>query len=466
MRGRRWAVAGLLAVLMAGFAGGLSAQQQPVRLTLEQAVARGLAEGEEVKAARARRDLAEGQVIQARSGALPQVSAQLGYTRTIRSLFDDLRMIPSGGDGEDGSEGENPFASLPFGQRNAWVAGVTIAQPLYAGGKVGAAVGIARDVRLAADLDVEEVEADLTLQIRTAYFQAVLANELVKIAEEAYKLASDQLAQVELFHRQGTASEFDVLRARVERDNLEPNIVEAKNALRVAELNLKRLINLPAEQPLELVTPLDPVIADVDRQALEEGMTRRPALAALDALVSAREGAIKVAKGDRLPTITAVGSFAQQAFPRRGVPFDTDWRHDWTVGIQASIPVFDGLRTAGQIDQAEAELRQAQLQRAQLQEALKLELEAALGEFEAARAQIEARRATVAQARRALELAELRFQSGLATQLELSNARLMLEQARVNEAQSLFNYVSALARLERVSGGVVPLVAPRLPAGG
>src|SRR5690606_41298372 len=63
-----------------------------------------LAEGEEVKAARARRDLAEGQVIQARSGALPQVSAQLGYTRTIRSLFDDLRMIPSGGDGEDGSE--------------------------------------------------------------------------------------------------------------------------------------------------------------------------------------------------------------------------------------------------------------------------------------------------------------------------------------------------------------------------
>src|SRR5690606_27053979 len=104
VRGRRWAVAGLLAVLMAGFAGGLSAQQQPVRLTLEQAVARGLAEGEEVKAARARRDLAEGQVIQARSGALPQVSAQTGYPRTSRTPCGELPMSPSGGDGEDGSE--------------------------------------------------------------------------------------------------------------------------------------------------------------------------------------------------------------------------------------------------------------------------------------------------------------------------------------------------------------------------
>lgn len=463
MRGGRWVVTGLLAVWVGGLASGLSAQE-PVRLTLEQAVARGVAEGEEVAEARARRDLAEGQVMQARAGALPQVSAQLGYNRTLASLFDDLRITPPGGG--DGSDGENPFASLPFGQRNMWNAGLQIAQPLYSGGKVGAALGIARDVRLAADLEVEEAEAELALQIRTAYFQAVLAGELVKIAEEAHRLAADQLAQVELFQRQGTASEFDVLRARVERDNLEPNIVEARNALRVAELNLKRLINLPAEQSIELVTPLDPVIADVDREALATGLRRRPALAALDAVVSAREGAIKVAKGDRLPTVTAVGTFAQQAFPPRFGPFDTDWRRDWSVGIQATIPIFDGLRTAGLIEQAEAELRQAQLQRSQVQEALELELEAALGEFDAARAQIEARRATVGQARRALELAELRFQSGLATQLELSNARLMLEQARVNEAQSLFNYVSALARLERVSGGAVPLVAPRLPAGG
>src|SRR5690606_15892908 len=97
-------------------------------------------------------------------------------------------------------------------------------------------------------------------------------------------------------------------------------------------------------------------------------------------------------------------------------------------------------------------------QRDQVREGLEVELEAALGEFDAARSQIAARQATVEQARRTLELAELRFASGLATQLEISNARLLLEQARVNEAQALYNYLNALARLERVSGGEIPLV--------
>jgi outer membrane protein len=94
-----------------------------------------------------------------------------------------------------------------------------------------------------------------------------------------------------------------------------------------------------------------------------------------------------------------------------------------------------------------------------------VELEAALGEFDAARAQIEARTATVGQAERTLELAELRFRSGLATQLDISNARLLLQQARVNEAQALYNYVNALAWLERVAGGEISLLQPRLPGG-
>jgi outer membrane protein len=216
---------------------------------------------------------------------------------------------------------------------------------------------------------------------------------------------------------------------------------------------------------MALLTPLAPRVADVDRAALRETLERRPALRALDA-VSAREGAVRIARAERLPSVGAAGNFFFQAFPSGVAPFDTDWRRDWSVAVQMSVPVFDGFRIRGQVQQAQVELQLAQLQRAQVAEALELELEAALGEFDAARAQIEARRATVAQARRALELAELRYRSGLATQLEISSARLMLEQARVNEAQALYNYVNALARLERASGGEVPLVQPRLPATG
>src|SRR5690606_18777394 len=114
--------------------------------------------------------------------------------------------------------------------------------------------------------------------------------------EEAHRLATEQVEHVELLRQQGTASDFDVLRAAVDRDNLEPNVVQARNGRRVAELNLKRLINVPADQPLELVTPLEPRIADIDRSALRAALASRPALEALDAVVAARDRAIDVVK--------------------------------------------------------------------------------------------------------------------------------------------------------------------------
>jgi outer membrane protein len=435
-----------------------------VRLTLEEAVSRAVATNEQVEAARAQRQLAGAQITQARSGALPQISGGVVYNRTLASIFDNISFGPPPEPG-NGGDTPNPLAGLPFGQRNTWSASLQVAQPLYTGGRVGTALAIARNVRSVADLQIEEAEDDVALQVRSAYFQTVLAEEFIGITREAYSLADAVLQQVELFRRQGTASEFDVLRARVERDNLEPAIIEAQNARRLAELNLKRLINLPAEQPIQPVTPLTPEVADIDRAALREAVARRPALRALDETVAARQGAVRIARADRLPSLAMAGNFAYQAFPSEIVPFDADWRRDWSLSFQAAVPIFNGFRTRGQIDQAQAELRLAELQRSQARQGLEIELEVALGEFDAARAQIEARRATVVQARRALELAELRFRTGLATQLDISNARLLLEQARVNEAQALFNYVNALARLERVSGGEIPLVETRLPAG-
>jgi outer membrane protein len=287
-----------------------------------------------------------------------------------------------------------------------------VSQPLYAAGRVRTALDIARNVRRAATLEIEEAEADIALQVRRAYFQLGIAEEFVTIASEAYDLADAQLKQVELFRQQGTVSDFDVLRARVERDNLEPPIIEARNARRLAELELKRLVNVPASQPIVVTTRLEPVVEDVDRDALRDALARRAGLRALDEAIAAREGAVRIAQAARRPSVDFRGLFSFQAFPLAPLPPMRDWRRDWSVSVNLSLPILDGGRAAGETLQAETELRQVRLQRAQLREALELELEAALAEFEAARAQIQARRATVEQARRATELAELRFRSG------------------------------------------------------
>jgi outer membrane protein len=454
----------LIALAVLGLVSGRSVEAQPdpaaLALSLDAAVARALERSEEVRAARAQRALAESQIIQTRAQALPQVSANVGYSRTLASIFDSVAFqFPGGGNGNGNGPG---LGDLPFGQRNIWTSALTVSQPLYAGGAVRAAQEVAERVRRAADLEVREVEAEIALQVRQAYVQMVLGDELLRIAEEARGLADAQVRQVALFRAQGVASDFDVLRAEVDRDNLQPPIVAARNARRVAELTLKQLINVPAAQPIVPTTGLDPILLDVDRHALRAALEERSALRALDEVAAAREEAVRVARAEGRPSVRTNATFGFQSF---GVtPFE-DVRRDWSVGVQLSVPLFDGGRVRGQIEQAIVERELVGLQRAQTREALDVELEASLGEFDAVRAEIDARRATAGQARRALELVELRFRNGLATQLEVSDARLLRQQAQVNEVQAFAQYVSTLARIERVTGGGIPLMGMRLAGG-
>jgi outer membrane protein len=463
----------LMAALLA-LSGGAAAQASPdtVRLDLGEAVSRALSQGEEAALAREQLTRADAQIRQARAGGLPQISGSLTYDRTLRSVFDISGGAPTDPPPEDPPPIDfgDLFGDLPFGQPNTWIASLQLGQALYSGGRVGAARRVAQLGRSAMERNVAEVEASVAREVREGYFQALLAEAMVAIAAESHALATEQLRVVESFFRQGTVSEFEVLQARVERDNLEPQIVAARNARELAAANLKRLVNLPQDQPMELVTPLMAEVRDIDRASVLAAALSRPALRAAADQVLIQESLIRIARADRMPTVSAFGNFSWQAFPEglvpSGIPGGSQWREDWGLGFQVSVPIFDGFRTSGSIQEARSNARQAGLQESQLREAVRMEVASALAAFDAARAQIEARRATVAQAARGFELAELRYAGGLATRLEVSNARLLLQQARVNEADAVFSYLSALAALEHVTGGQIELVDPVLGRAG
>jgi len=475
----------LLTILTVGWGIGSApeaAAQDTLSLSLEEAVGRALRESEEIASARATVAVAEAQVIQARAGALPQLNSNLTYNRAIKTIFDEASspppvpdsLIPPAFDPDKPPEERFEllsqllaqdfvaalFQGLPFGRKNTYTASFTLTQPLYVGGKVGAALNVAEHFRTAARSQREEAEADVVLQVRTAYLNASLAQRLLRIARESRRVARNHFDQVESFYEAGTASEFDLLRARVDLENRDPVVVEAENGATLAVLELKRLVNIPAERPVVLSTELDPSLIQVDVERLERLVGERPALTAARENVAMRREAVKIARGDRLPTVNLLGNMGFQAFPDDVLPpgFD-DWRKDWSAALSISLPIFDGFRTSGAVDQARAELKTAELQEVQLRESLELRTEAALADYRAARSRIEARRETVRLAERTLELAEVRFANGMSTQLEVSDAALLLDQARVNEVQALYDYVQALATLERLTGGRMELVS-------
>jgi hypothetical protein len=328
-----------------------------------------------------------------RAGARGRASAgerRLVYNRTLASIFDGIsarRRRAGGGRGA----GRTRSRGCRSASRTPGTRALQITQPLYTAGG-WARRWTSRATCARADLQVEEAEADIALQVRNAYFQTVLAEEMVGIAREAYQLATRTCGRWSCSasrarHRSSTCC------ARGGARQPGAGHHRGENARRLAELNLKRLANVPAEQPIDLVTPLDPRIADVDREALRAALRAVRRCRRWTPQVAAREGAVRIARRTGCRA-SARGNFAYQAFPLGVAPFDTDWRRDWTLSLAGVGADLHGFRTRGQIDQARAELRRRSCS-VRRSAGLELELEAALGEFDAARAQIEARRATV-----------------------------------------------------------------------
>jgi outer membrane protein TolC len=452
------------------------APQAPLELTLERAIELALRDGQEVALARLRIDLAESQIQAARAQVLPSVSGTAGYTRTFASPFDtggaaftipdELKFEPDptlpleervryleDKAPNAGLQGIGSlFSDLPFGQPNTYLATVNVSQLVYSGGQVTAALNIAEHLRSAAELTLAEDAAEVRRQVRTAYYQALLAQELTTIAGEGLAQADRVLEYEQIRREAGQVAELDVLRAEVARDNLRPQLVAATNALDLALLNLKRLIDVPLREPVRLTSPLvEPSGQDLADTGLSPDLltAQRAALQAAEREVLIRQEQVSIVRGSYRPRVTFDMAYGKQVFPSGVFDLASDWRTDWTAGLTVRVPIFTGFQRGADIAQAQVERRQAELQLAQARQAVQLEYEQALGEKERARVAIAARRRTAEVAERAYELTLLVFEQGLTTQLQVADSRLQLLQARSNLAQAIADFHIADAGVVR-----------------
>lgn len=424
-----------------------------LRLSIDDAVTRALATSAEARAVAAAVNVAGGQVKEATAEALPQVTGSVTYNRKFDSIFraaaDDTSLGDLG----------KLFSNSSFAAVHGWTADLTASQKLWSG-RVGAGIAAARSVHKYALATRDESLADLAINVRAAYLDALYAAAVQRIAEEGLAQAQAHLAQVKLFHAQGARSEYDLLQAQVDAANQEPAVVGARNATEQALLHLRQLLNLPAGQPLALTTVLAFTDGQVPVLAADPGDGgERPALRAADAMVSARRQAVSAAKWARWPDLTASATVSHQAYPPNGWPVQRD---EFVRAIDGSIrlewPLFQGGRTFGQVERTTGELRQAEAQREQAYENVTFESRQARQEVERALATLAARRGTVQLASRAHHLATVRWRNGLSTQLEVSDARLQMQTAETNEVAAIKDYRLALLRLERATGRTLTLV--------
>lgn len=429
-----------------------------IPLSLPVAVERGLRLGDEARIAARQVDVADAQVTMARAAGLPQLRLNGSQSHVMQSAR------------------ASAVGSI-FNQPNTYTANATLSQTLFQGGRILAASRAARHFRAAARLDQTETTAQVSLDIQRAYLEALFARNLADIQDTSLALASARLAQVQEFMRAGRASRYDVLRAGVERANIEPIAIQARSNVELALIELKRLINLPFDQPVRLTTTIDTatVIRWIDRLLSDPTPVTRPSVRSAELIAEARHAGVRVAKADLFPSVSFTGLVGAQAFPRNGFPtsrgrFETvpcppdsepgrvcsaqngGWFGDKSFGIQIGFPLFDGFRAKGAIDLASAQARLADLELAQTRESVASEAATARAELDRARAAFAARGQNAGEALEAFRLAELRQSRGLATQLEVADAQLALTIARTNEARAIYDLYLAAAAYARAIG--------------
>jgi outer membrane protein TolC len=463
-----------------------AAARDTLALSIDQAVERAQRFSDETRLGVAQVEVAEAQILASRATGLPQLRLSSTYSHQL----------------------ENARAQAVgqiFGQANTYNSNLNLQQTIFQGGRIVNAARAARRVGEAAELGLEETRRAVTVDVQRAYLQAVLAEQLVAIQERNLQLADERLAQVMRLEAGGRAARYDVLRARVERTNLEPLVIQAPNDRELAQLELRRLLNLPVEQPLALVTTLDgeAVLAALPPESATPAapagvasavvtggaaiapalVEERPGVRAARLTAEARRYGVRVARADLLPSIAVGATFGYQAYPTGGffqnvptgfgrinvTPCPTPeepgrtcsqqnggWFSDRALNVSVSWPLFDGLRTKSNIDLAEAQARIAELQLEQEREAVTIEIARARSELARARALFAAQRQNVAEAEEAYRLAALRFERGLGTQLETTDAQFAQLTAQTNAARAAFDLFLATAELARAEGRPIP----------
>ncbi len=308
------------------------------------------------------------------------------------------------------------------------------------------------------DLILEQARAskiDMTKQVKDAYFAVLLAKNSLKVLERSINNAKETLKSTEAGFEQGVVSEYDLIRAKVQVNNLNPSYIAAKNGLELAILQLKMILSLPQEQEIVFLENLEDFserIVSVTDAESERAVNNNSELRQLDLNIMSLQHNLKMVNSQHLPSLSAFGQYTYQTQAEDFRFSEYNWVGSAAVGLQLSIPIFNGRTVVNKAKQLKISLQELQLQKQYASDGIDLQIQSAINNMKAAQEQLSVNKDAISQAERGYEIAKVRYQTGSGTILELNDSELSMTQANLNYQQSLYDFLTAQTNLEKVLG--------------
>jgi outer membrane protein len=411
-------------------------------VTLAQAERAALEEQPQMRVARAATEVAQGQADQARSPLLPQVTGTAGYTRETGNF--SLRP------GVAASPLAPPNGSLFSQSYDLWSFGINATQLLYDFGQT-------TEKYRAADLTAESqryteqaTRLQVVLNVRTAYFNARAAKELVAVAQETLDDQNKHLAQVQGQVTVGTQPPIALAQQKAACANAVVQLIQADNNYETAKAQLNQAAGIVGGTDYDVGDEQVAIPEDEDMPLdtlAGKAIAARPELATFQKQREAQEATLSSARGGYGPTLSASAGVTEVGESLTASQATGGLVPNWNAGVLLTWPLYQGGLTVAQIRQAQAGLDSVDAQKAVEVLAVRLQVDTARLTVKAAKATIGASQDALDSSREQLRLAEQRFSTGVGNIIELNDAQVAYTTAAAQVVQAKFALASARAQL-------------------
>ena len=436
--GQKW-VLWFCFLLIAAFPGAAPAQEglppKGKPLNLEQCVELALKYQPLLQASQASIAAQKARVEQALAAYYPQINFNSTYnTSTTNFSTVGGGAIRSGGN----SWSFTDIVSL----------GPSLNQLIYDFGRTANTVKINRETRSASEQDLQTTIQTVVLNVKQTYYGVLQTLALIKVAEDTLDQNQKRLEQAKGFYEAGTRPKIDVTNAEVNLANVQLSLIRARNNYQVARANLNNAmglredLNFAIEESLEF-KPKGVALEEI----LQSAYGRRPEILQIKARQRSQEASVELARSSYYPTLSGNAS---NLYRTDRPPRDFDW--DWSFGVVLTVPIFSGYSTPAQIAEAKANLKNLEAQEETLRQNIRLEAEQAYLSRKEAVERITVTEKTLDQAKENYDLASGRYQVGVGQPLEITDAEVLLANARANHIQALYDFKVAEARIDRAMG--------------
>lgn len=392
-------------------------------LTLPQCIDTALKNHPALNAAASTIRQSESKIGQARSGYFPQITFESGYSRV-----------------------GPPPASFRNDPYNYYSNTMNLNQMLLDFGKTSTSVDIQHLGKQSAEADFQTVNDSVVLAVKEAYYAFLKAKMSETVATETVVQFQQHFDIASAFFETGKSSKIDVTSAEVNLSSARIQVISAQNALRLARVNLNKAMGVisAAEYNVQETFHLEQADIPFD-DALAQAYKNRPDILSTSLKKDALQRSIDLNKKGYLPVLSGNAAYGYAGD-------DKSMDKSWNVGVALTFPLFTGLSTKYAVDEARANLDVATANEETLRQNVYLEVQSAWLNRREAFERIEAGRIVVRQAEETLELARGRYATGVGSSIEITDAMIKLNNAKMTYITALSDFSIAQARLEKAIG--------------